>query len=144
MTTVLTRAYWNAFTLWHARTEGRLPYRPLQEIVAVQTRRLKSMVEHAYANVPHYRDAMNRTGLRPGDVRRADDLALLPLISGGDLAADPERFTSSRHAPAHALPLHSSGTSGRVKVVRYDHAALFMALAHGHRQRVVRRRDRCR
>lgn len=137
MTTALTKAYWSAFTLWEARAEETLPYRPIEEILAVQRRRLQQMVDHAYTSVPHYRDAMDRAGLSPGDIRRADDLALLPLISGADLAADPKRFRSIRHPPAHAVPLQSSGTSGRPKVVHYDHAALFMALAHGHRQRVV-------
>ena len=47
MTSVLTKAYWNAFTLWHARAEETLPYRPLHEILAIQTRRLQHAAQLA-------------------------------------------------------------------------------------------------
>lgn len=74
----LRKAYWNTFTLWHVRNEKRFPYRPLDEIFALQNRRVRAMVAHAYATVPHYREVMDGVGLRPDDVRTADDLARLP------------------------------------------------------------------
>jgi phenylacetate-CoA ligase len=95
------------------------------------------MVRHAAATVPHYREALAAAGLRPEDVRGADDLARLPLVGGDDLAAAPERFASNRHPADRTLALSSSGTGGRPKTVRYQPAALFTALAHGQRQRAV-------
>jgi phenylacetate-CoA ligase len=133
----LVRAYWSASTFLKARGEDRLPYRPLGEILARQARRAQVMAAHAWATVPHYRDTMMELGLRPADVRSADDLAALPLVSGRELAGAPQRFYSSRYDEATTLTLHSSGTNGRAKAVRYDRAALFEALAHGQRQRAV-------
>jgi phenylacetate-CoA ligase len=80
---------------------------------------------------------MDREGIRPGDVRTSEDFALLPLISGSGLADAPERFYSSRYSPSNTLTLQSSGTNGKAKHVRYNYAALFESLAHGHRQRAV-------
>lgn len=133
----LHKAYWNTFTLWHVRKEKSLPYRPLEEILALQNRRVKAIVAHAYKTVPYYHEVMDRVGLRPGDFHTAGDLARLPILTGDQLAREPERFLSRRYANGRSLQLHSSGTSGRSRKISYDPAALFLALAHGHRQRLV-------
>lgn len=133
----LARGYWTAYLAWQVRREARLPFAPIQEIEEIQRRRLRRIVEHAYANVRYYREAIDGAGLQPGDFRTVDDLARLPEISGHDLAEMPERFTSPRHAAATGVTIHSSGTTGRPKSIRYDAEALFLSLAHGERQRVV-------
>jgi phenylacetate-CoA ligase len=133
----LRRAYWTAYTLCHVRDEATLPFRPLDEIVALQSRRVRAMVAHAYDSVPYYRDVMDAARLHPRDVRTAEDLARLPVLSGKELAHDPKRFLSRRYANGRALELQSSGTSGYAKAISYDAAALFLSLAHGHRQRHV-------
>ena len=123
--------------MWRARGERRLAWTPLPRIVETQSRRVRAMVRHAYATVPHYREALDAAGLTPSDFHDADDLARLPLIDGEQLAEAPERFESSRFAGAETFALRSSGTGGRRKTVRYSADALFTALAHGQRQRAV-------
>ena len=137
MTRWLEKSYWSASTFLKAIDEENLPFRRLDSILAKQDRRVRTMVAHAYATVPHYRDAMQDLGMQPADFRSAANLAALPLIDGKDLANEPNRFCSTSYTAAGTLTLHSSGTSGRAKAVRYDSAALFTALAHGHRQRAV-------
>jgi len=132
-----TRAYWNAFTLWQARGEKRLPYRPLAEILAVQSRRVRAMVAHAYREVPFYRDAMNERGLKPADFETAADLAKLPLIDARVYFEQQPRFQADSFAQRPGLTIDSSGTSGRAKQLRYEARALFLAMAQGHRQRIV-------
>jgi phenylacetate-CoA ligase len=134
---VFRNAYWTAYTLWHVRDEATLPFRPLDEIIARQSRRLRSIIEHAYASVPYYREVMDAARLQPRDFRSADDLVRLPVLAGGDLARDPMGFLSRRWANGDVLDLRSSGTSGYSKRISYDAAALFLSLAHGHRQRHV-------
>ena len=134
---MLRKTYWNAYTLWHVRDEARLPFRPLDEITARQRRRVKGIVAHAYATVPYYREVMDAAGLAPRDFHTADDLAKLPILTGAQLARDPARFLSGGSANGPSLTLQSSGTSGFSKPISYDAAALFLALAHGHRQRHV-------
>ena len=133
----LEKLYWSAFTAWRAGGESRLPYRSLERIVALQSRRVRAIVAHAYETVPYYREVMDHARIRPADIRTADDLARLPVLTGDQVARDPDHFLSSRFRPGSGLELHSSGTSGRFRLIRYDAAALFTALAHGHRQRIV-------
>ena len=137
MTRWLEKSYWSASTFLKAIDEENLPFRRLDSILAKQDRRVRAMVAHAYATVPHYRDAMQDLAMQPADFRSAANLAALPLIDGEDLANEPNRFCSTSYTAAGTLTLHSSGTSGRAKAVRYDSAALFTALARGHRQRAV-------
>ena len=82
MTNWIRKAYWNAFTVWHARNEGQFPYLPLEAILAVQNRRVRAIVAHAYATVPYYREVMDHAGLRPEDFHTAEDLARLPILTG--------------------------------------------------------------
>ena len=131
------RLYWNVFTLWHVRGERALPFRSLEAITAIQNRRVRAIVAHAYSTVPWYRETMDAERLDPRDFRTADDLARLPIITPSDLAHNRTRFASTMFGGGKALDIASSGTSGYAKSICYDSRALFLALAHGHRQRHV-------
>ncbi|MGE0826243.1 MAG: phenylacetate--CoA ligase family protein [Candidatus Binatia bacterium] len=137
MASLWRKAGWNAFTVWHARKEQSLPYVPLEKIIAVQTQRLQDIVAHAYETVPYYRKVMDAAGLLPKDIQSADDLTLLPIITSEQLAQNSDQFLSLHYRKESGITLHSSGTSGMDKFICYDPTALFLALAHGHRQRLV-------
>ncbi|WP_089114091.1 phenylacetate--CoA ligase PaaK [Streptomyces sp. SS07] len=89
------------------------------ELEALQLQRLRSTLRHAYDNVPFYRDAFDRAGLKPEDCRTLTDLARFPFTAKTDLRdnypfgmfAVPEHEVRRIHA--------SSGTTGRPTVVGY-------------------------
>ncbi|NEC18511.1 phenylacetate--CoA ligase PaaK [Streptomyces parvus] len=89
------------------------------ELEALQRERLRSTLRHAYDNVPFYRDAFDRVGLKPEDCRTLADLARFPFTAKTDLRdnypfgmfAVPEQEVRRIHA--------SSGTTGRPTVVGY-------------------------
>ncbi|MGQ4732049.1 phenylacetate--CoA ligase PaaK [Streptomyces sp. Ju416(a)] len=89
------------------------------ELEALQLERLRSTLRHAYDNVPCYRDAFDRVGLKPEDCRTLADLARFPFTAKTDLRdnypfgmfAVPEQEVRRIHA--------SSGTTGRPTVVGY-------------------------
>src|SRR5208282_1155915 len=92
------------------------------EIAALQTKRLKWTLAHAYANVPHYKAAFAAAGVHPDDLKHLDDLAKFPFTTKEDLR---------RHYPfgLFAVPrekivrVHaSSGTTGKPTVVGYTKA----------------------
>lgn len=139
MPNYLSKAYWSAFTLRHLLLERALPYRRLEAIGALQGRRVRAMVAHAFETVPYYREVMDAAGLRPGDFRTAADLAQLPILDSDQVAREPRRFHSALYTGRPCLDLRSSGTTGRPKPIRHDAAALFLARAHGHRNRIVLR-----
>ncbi len=102
----------------------------IDELRALQLRRLRATVRHGYANVPHYRATFDAAGLHPDDVRELADIARLPFTTKADLRdnypfgmfAVPRERISRIHA--------SSGTTGRATVVGYtrDDVATWAAL----------------
>ena len=58
---------------------------PREELEALQLRRLKSMLEKVYYNVPFYQNKFNGAGVRPENIRSLDDLRRLPFTEKQDL-----------------------------------------------------------
>ncbi len=137
MASLLTKLGWNAFAVWHARKERDFAFRPLPEIEALQSRRVRAIVKHAYQNVPFYRQAMDQLGLKPANFRTAADLARLPLIDREFYVNNTEKLQAPNFAQADGLTLLSAGTAGIPKTIRQEARALFLAFASGRRRRAV-------
>jgi phenylacetate-CoA ligase len=92
-----------------------------REIEALQLERLRSTLQHAYANNPCYRRSFDAQGVHPDELRSLADLARFPFTTKADLrAAYPFGFFAvpmDRVARVHA----SSGTTGKPTVVGYTH-----------------------
>jgi phenylacetate-CoA ligase len=81
---------------------------------ALQLKRLKWSLAHAYKNVPQYRNKFDAAGVKPKDLRSLDDLATYPF---GMFAVPMDRVVR-----IHA----SSGTTGKPTVVGYTRKDLDM------------------
>ncbi len=82
------------------------------EIEAYQLRRLKTLLTHAYVNVPYYHAAFTERGLLPSDIRDVADLELLPLLTK-DVAREHIRALTARNYVAQDLePVSTSGSTG--------------------------------
>jgi len=96
------------------------------EIAALQLERMRWSLAHAYANVPHYREAFDRAGVKPGDLVSLDDLRAFPFTTKADLRTNypygmfavPMDQVRRIHA--------SSGTTGQPTVVGYSQRDLDM------------------
>jgi phenylacetate-CoA ligase len=89
------------------------------EIAALQTKRLKWTLQHAYKNVPHYRRKFDAAGVHPGDFRRLEDLSRFPFTTKEDLRATYP-FGMFAVPREKVLRIHaSSGTTGKPTVVGY-------------------------
>lgn len=118
--------------------ERTVPYWPVARIRALQERRLRSILRHAYRTVPFYREAMRDKALRPEDFQVIKDLQQLPLIDGHDLQERPEAFISDAYHSGNRVPLYSTGSaSSGPKVVHWNPSALLYQGAYAERDRVV-------
>jgi phenylacetate-CoA ligase len=102
------------------------------ELQALQLERLRWSLQHAYANVPHYKASFDKAGVHPSDLKQLADLAKFPFTTKHDLRANYPfgMFAVPREqlARIHA----SSGTTGKPTVVGYtlkdvDHWANLVA-----------------
>ena len=89
------------------------------EITALQTVRLKWSLNHAYTNVPAYREKLDAAGVHPDDFRRLEDLARFPFTTKQDLRKNYP-FGMFAVARERIVRIHaSSGTTGKPSVVGY-------------------------
>lgn len=108
----------------HARPPQAPALEPIEtasrdEIEALQLRRLRWTLQHAYAHVAHYRQAFDARGVHPDDLREPADIARFPFTTKQDLRehypfgmfAVPREQVARIHA--------SSGTTGKPTVVGY-------------------------
>jgi phenylacetate-CoA ligase len=89
------------------------------ELQSLQLQRLKATLQHAYANVPHYRQRFDEKGVHPDDLTSLSDLAKFPFTSKEDLRANYP-FGMFAVPRDKVVRIHaSSGTTGKPTVVGY-------------------------
>jgi phenylacetate-CoA ligase len=89
------------------------------ELQALQLKRLRFTLQHAYDNVPHYRRAFDAKGVHPGDCTSLADLAKFPFTTKADLRANYP-FGMFAVPREQVVRIHaSSGTTGKPTVVGY-------------------------
>lgn len=45
-------------------------------------------IKHGYDNVPHYKEAFDKAGVKPEDIKSLEDIRKLPFITKENLAAN--------------------------------------------------------
>jgi phenylacetate-CoA ligase len=92
---------------------------PREKLRALQLRRLKETVKHAWDNVPLYRNRLKEARIKPADVRGLDDVVRLPFTMKSDLR-DHYPFGMFARPREKLMRVHaSSGTTGKPTVVGY-------------------------
>jgi phenylacetate-CoA ligase len=94
------------------------------ELTALQLRRLRWSLDHAYRHVGHYRKVFDRAGVHPEDLKSLEDLARFPTLTKSDLR---EHYPFGLFAVARerVARIHaSSGTTGQPTVVGYTQGDL--------------------
>ena len=96
------------------------------EITALQIRRLRWTLRHAWDRVPHYRRKFRSAGVHPDDFRSMEDLTRFPFTTKEDLR-QTYPFGLFAVPREQVLRIHaSSGTTGRATVVGYTAGDLAM------------------
>lgn len=91
----------------------------VDELQALQLKRLKLTVDHAYYNVPMYRKKFDEAGVHPNDLRYLEDIQKFPYTTKQDLR-DNYPFGMFAVPMKDIVRLHaSSGTTGKPTVVGY-------------------------
>ncbi len=92
---------------------------PFSELRALQERRLRSTVSHAYTGSEFYRELFKKSGIKPDNIRSLDDLSKLPFTTKRDFrdTYPTGMFCVSKQQIVryHA----SSGTTGKPTLVAY-------------------------
>jgi len=89
------------------------------QMTALQSARLRKLVDYVYHNVEFYRKKMQAIDLMPGDIRSIEDITKLPFTTKDDLR-DNYPFGLFAVPNSEIVRIHaSSGTTGKATVVGY-------------------------
>jgi phenylacetate-CoA ligase len=106
-------------TVRHLRVLEEGQWRSPTEIAEFQSAELRSLVQHAHAHVPFYRDRFEAAGVHPMDIATADDLHALPLLTRAQAREAGDRRRSL--APPWAwITKRTTGSTGEPLVFVYD------------------------
>ena len=101
---------------------------PREELREIQLRKVRVALEYVYHCIAFYRRKFDRLGLEPGDIKRLDDLATIPVTTRQEMADDLElnspwgSYTAvdDRVWRERGWQLFTtSGTRGKPRVFRY-------------------------
>ena len=89
------------------------------EMINLQSARLRKLVDYVYHNVEFYRKKMQKVGLLPSDIKGIEDITKLPFTTKDDLR-DNYPFGLFAVPNSEIVRIHaSSGTTGKATVVGY-------------------------
>jgi len=131
------------FYMGWLRRNLRLKCSELQDL---QLKRFRTLVRHAYENVPFYRRKFRDAGVKPYDVRSFDDLCRIPITTKFEVqACNPRDVVAGGVDLGSLIKRTTSGSTGVPLAVFVDgmvadfHYAVFMRAMFEDRLRV---RDR--
>lgn len=104
------------------------------ELAAHQLGALRAVLLRAGRNVPFYREALSRSGLRGAEITSLADLARLPLIDKGIVRSRPEDFRD--RSVRCVVRGYTSGTTGTPLTVYRDLTSVIHEHAMIWRQRL--------
>jgi len=84
-----------------------------EELVKFQKRALRSLVEHAYRNVPFYHEVFRKSGLNPSDIRTIDDLRKLSVLTKDDVRRNFHRLIAKNYRYFKPGMAFTSGSTGK-------------------------------
>lgn len=97
--------------LWQLRQQPKLDP---AEIDALQQRKLRAVIRHAYAQVPYYRSLFDSVGLHPDDIHTVDDLKHIPITTKEDLrAAGVNNITTRGVKLSSCVTAVTTGSTGK-------------------------------
>ncbi len=64
---------------------GQSQFWSSEQLREFQNSKLRELIDHAYSNVPYYRDIFKRSCLTPQDIRTVADLPKLPILTKNDI-----------------------------------------------------------
>jgi phenylacetate-CoA ligase len=105
-------------TLKYTRELERNQWLSPDELQQISWQKLKTLLEHAYANVPFYRRRFQEIGLTPQDIRTEEDFRQIPLLSKDDIRQNADLLIATNYAKDKMKRDVTSGSTG-VPLVLY-------------------------
>jgi len=85
---------------------------PRERLECFRNDKLQRLISHCYENVPYYRKIMDDSRVNPHDIRRADDLLKLPILTKEKVRSHSEELVAKNISQMKASWSKTGGTTG--------------------------------
>ncbi len=96
-----------------SRLISKTQYCPLTKIREFQEQKLRSLVKHAYENVPYYRRIFEKRGFSPSNIRSIEDLHKIPILAKDDVRRFSRILCAKNMKRFFPVPIETGGTTGK-------------------------------
>lgn len=87
-------------------------YKSREELLDIQLKKLKRMVNHIYDHVPYYRNLFDRENICPGDIKKMEDLQKIPMINKKDIQANYDKILANNIDKGKCKVTNTTGSTG--------------------------------
>lgn len=116
----------NAEVFSRLRELEKTQYYTRSELENYQNKKLRSLIKHAYENVPYYHKIFRSNHLAPDDIKNKDDLVKLPYLTKDDIRQNFKDLIAKNYNPRKLQAVHTSGTTGSRLEIYWDRNVMFM------------------
>jgi phenylacetate-CoA ligase len=85
---------------------------PREKLKNFRNEKLSCLINHCYEHVPYYRSVMTEYGLRPSDIRTAEDLSKLPILSKEIIRAKWRQLQADNIPDTNIFIAETGGSTG--------------------------------
>ena len=82
------------------------------ELEAIQEKKLRAILNHAYRNVPFYHRLFDSVGVRPDDIKTIEDLSKIPIITKSQLKNANKEIVARNVDLNNCVERKTSGSTG--------------------------------
>ena len=114
---------------WLNKTQWWKP----RELEELQNKKLRTLIKHAYENVPYYHRLFKKLGLCPEDIKTKEDLQKVPILTKEDIRKNLPDLLARNISKLRFIEAHSSGSTGEPLKYYVDKLAYSMGWAQTFR-----------
>jgi len=96
-----------------------------EKVEAIARRRLRFIINEAHRKVPFYSNTFRSMGLRSDDVKDADELSKLPVLTKRDVLEQREQLLNEDFQPNYCFVRSTSGSTGEPVTYFFDPKAWY-------------------
>jgi len=83
-----------------------------EQLEALQQKKLRALIKHAYQNVPYYHTLFKNLKISPDDIKTTDDLKKIPVLTKKDIRINFLSLQAKNFSPSQRIESYSSGSTG--------------------------------
>ena len=100
-----------------------------KELSDIQLNKLKKMIIYAYNNVPFYRELFIRKNINPDNIKKIEDLQMLPIITKKEIQANYDKILANGINIDQCKLVNTTGSTGIPLRIYNDNKALLYSSA---------------